>query len=1079
MAKITKEQMTVDEVLQGLQSVGWQDGRKLVQFEPYSDIGGFYWRDILQKKVMELNKNIFDSLEKYEREELWDKVMSALETSNPVWLLDALKYGVEVIYKRQRLRLRLFDFENPGNNIYFYLPEVVFVGEKDRVRPDITLFVNGLPLVVIEVKDKYIEGSFKQAIAQISRYEQECSRLFSFVQLGVAYGDEVRYFGVWPNVNMEDRNGRKVFVWRDEQEKKSNIMDLLKTERILSFVYDYVFFAGEETDKGLFKIAARYVQYYATEKAFKRACQYVDGKDKERKGLIWHWQGSGKTYAMFFLAQKFFSYAYQKEPLVFFILDRRDLVRQLFTELGQIHFAFKSRFKKVEKVKDLIKILQSIRKAEKSGNLAHRGLYVTTLQKFRVNEDVDKSIDQFIKKYGAIEKKEIMLLVDEAHRSIFGDTGALVQGVFKNVLWFGFTGTPILQREKNTFAYFAYPEKEEYYLDRYFISQSIKDKFTLPIAYTAIKEKRADILLDMQDIKEFVKEWDRYGDLEEGEIKVPAEVKRKIDNRRIFLGNPKRIKKMADYIAERIEQDTEDFKFKAMVVAINRKACVQYKKELDRALQEKFGSEAKGWSEIVMSYNQNETDNEINKYIKKLFDRYNERDTDRVNRAIVEQFKKKTDPRILIVTDMLLTGFDAPKVKVMYLDKPLYGHRLLQAIARVNRPLAKKGKKLGLIIDSIGILSYINETMEFYNSFVSDEILKEDFKQNLLLNTDKILSEFESEIKKLKKELVSLKFQGQDLAINIEELAQAVIDKDVYVWNKTNDKLSQIALYLTDDKAAINDLIYLKRLWDRLNHLLRLYLSLGAHPTKIYYLREVAVIKFLVERVNQCQKKDQQLPLRQLSWQELNNFIAQNVQVGRMQEVGQVMLDGKYIKKLQKGESKVDNIVVADYYFSLVKSLQEEITDPIYKEIYEKIQDLRQRWALGKVELEEFFHNLQTQSRAIENYKNKTKNQPADKKAILILNKLVNKELLAKPKELAFKELQGVLQKILNKNSVLISTTEKKMMAEALLTDLFIEAGEILKPEAEERLEQTVSEFINFYIINILESSQKHEWEGN
>ncbi len=1077
MAKVTKEQMTVEEVLQGLESCGWQDGRSLVQFEPYSDIGGFYVRDVLQKKVMELNKNIFDSLEMYEREELWDKVMSALETSNPVWLLDALKYGVEVIYKRRRLRLRLFDYENPANNIYFYLQEVVFVGEKDRVRPDITLFVNGLPLVIIEVKDKYIEGSFRKAVAQINRYEQECPRLFSFVQLGVAYGDEVRYMGVWPNVNMEDRNGRKMFVWRDEQEKKSNIMDLLQVKRILPFIYDYVFFAGEETDKGLFKIVARYVQYYATEKAFKRARLYVDGKSEERKGLIWHWQGSGKTFAMFFLAQKFFSYAYQKEPIVFFILDRRDLVRQLFTELGQIHFAFKSRFKKVETVKDLIRILKDIRQAEESGNLAHRGLYVTTLQKFRVDEDVEKSIDKFIKKYGEIEKREILLLVDEAHRSIFGDTGALVQRVFKNALWFGFTGTPILQREKNTFDYFAYPDKEEYYLDRYFISQSIKDKFTLPIAYTAIKEKKADVLLDMKDIKEFVREWDKYGDLEEGETKVSAEVKRKINNRRIFLGNPERIKKMANYIAERIEQDTEDFLFKAMVVAVDRKACVQYKKELDRALQEKFGSQAKSWSEIVMSYQQNETDNKINKYVKEVSDRYEEREPDKVNRAIVERFKKKADPRILIVTDMLLTGFDAPDVKVMYLDKPLYGHRLLQAIARVNRLLAEKGKRFGLIVDSIGILGYINQTMEFYNSFVSDEALKEDFKQNLLRNTDKILSEFEKEIKSVKDELKNLRFRGEDLFVDVEKTVQAVEDRDILVWNDIDEKLGKIALYLFDEEVMDDDSMYLRKLWGRLRHLLQLYVSLGAHPNKVDYIREVGVIKFLVDRVRQLQRSDEYFSLDQSFWQELNNFIVNNVKIGPIQEVGKAVFDEKYIETLNRGEVKVNNIIVADYYFTLVQSLKSEINDPIYKEIYEKIQNLRNKWVQGKLELEEFFKGLQTQGQAIENYKNKTKNQPIERRIVMILNKIVNNELLSEFKELAFTEFTKVLKRIIKGEGRLVTTVEKKMLAEAFLTDLFVEAGNVLKPEVEERLEQITQKFINYYVIDILESDKSYKIE--
>jgi len=178
-----------------------------------------------------------------------------------------------------------------------------------------------------------------------------------------------------------------------------------------------------------------------------------------------------------------------------------------------------------------------------------------------------------------------------------------------------------------------------------------------------------------------------------------------------------------------------------------------------------------------------------------------------------------------------------------------------------------------------------------------------------------------------------------------------------------------------------------------------------------------------------------------------------------------------------KGEIKVNNIIVADYHFTLTQSLKSETSDPIYKEIYEKIQSLRNKWMQGRLELEEFFKGLQAQSKAIEEYKNKIKSQPADKRIIMVLNKLVNKEILFTPKKLAFRKLSKCLQELLNKNSALITTAEKNMLAEAFLEDLFIEAGDAIKPEMEERVEQLAQKFADSYVANILESHMKKQNE--
>ena len=256
------------------------------------------------------------------------------------------------------------------------------------------------------------------------------------------------------------------------------------------------------------------------------------------------------------------------------------------------------------------------------------------------------------------------------------------------------------------------------------------------------------------------------------------DVRRYITKAKVILLNPTRIGKLAKYIVDRIEKDTENFfKFKAMVVAVNRLGCVRYKKALDKYLVERFGEEAKNWVEIVMTYNYKEDEKEILEYMEELRRRRGNKDYNEINKEIQDEFKEKDNPKILIVTDMLLTGFDAPQLKVMYLDKPLYEHRLLQAIARVNRPY--KDKEFGLIVDSVGLMDHLTKTMAIYNLLADEHAdIRRDLELNLMRSIEQKFSEFKIKFEQLKNELRSLKVGDEDVGIG-----SRCCKGDVENWN--------------------------------------------------------------------------------------------------------------------------------------------------------------------------------------------------------------------------------------------------------------------------------------------------------
>lgn len=575
------------------------------------------------------------------------------------------------------------------NNHFVVTNQFYFEGQTENIRPDVLVLLNGLPICDIEAKSPTASSSvsFENAIDQIKRYERVAPKLFlpncwniATDGLRTVYGTTYspkQYFATWK----EDPRGQKRAF---NEELDLSLYYLLDKARVLDIIRNFIVF---EKDKGQnIKKMARYQQLYATNKIFERV---VDGQRK--KGLIWHTQGSGKSLTMFFTAWKLRFAPELKNPKVFILVDRIDLDDQIydtFVNCGGQNVI------RVESRRDLERKIKS----------AERGIFISTIQKFNELGDIDK-IDG-----------NIIVLSDEAHRDNEGIAAIKMRNAFKDAFFFGFTGTPIDKLTLNTHRNFG--EAGERYLDYYSIQQAIDDGATLPVTYEARLSKffidEAEIDKEFEQLTSTVRETGKEylaGKYAKKEALVKLE---------------KRMEAVAQDIVEHYKLYVLPNGFKAQIVCYDREATAKYKELLNKLVPPE-------WSEVVYSPGDPNSDSDDLK-------KYN---TNKQKREkIIEQFKDPNSPlKFLLVCDMLLTGFDAPIEQVMYLDKPLRDHNLLQAIARTNRVYPNKG--CGKIIDYYGVTKNLYEALNFDESVVDSAMINIDrLKEEFVKVMDEILELF-------------------------------------------------------------------------------------------------------------------------------------------------------------------------------------------------------------------------------------------------------------------------------------------------------------------------------------------------
>ena len=884
MIRKIEKQLIEDYVSQKLQEIGW----RFVMPEELNreSIREPLLIENLKKAILRINQDKGVGEEELKRvvDEL--KLLTSEQEGNKKFL-HYLKYGVGIKFERERVVkfVNLFDFENIENNEFIFSRQVHFRG-RELIIPDIVLYVNGIPLVEIECKSPVdLKTDWEQGLYQIKDYEKLSPELYKYLQVGIAFADKVRYFPITPW-----REDVPAYIWKsvfgkNELKEDEVVFEMLTPKVLLDILRNFLFIREEHGE--MKKVVCRYMQYRAVNKIYDRVINNLSEKDERNKGLIWHWQGSGKTLTMIFATHKLYFAKQLEKPTIFIIVDRRDLEEQMKNELSSMRLNLS--FETVENVNGLKDVISY------DDFKGKRGVFLTLIHKFRPDESflplgLAESISQ---------RKNIVCFLDEVHRTQYGGLAAQMKNVLRNAFFFGFTGTPIAEDERNTYFEFGYPLEEEGYLDKYFLDDSQKDGFTLPLVYLPRLEK--EVHIKEEDIKWFLEkiETEDFGDLDKEEIKEG--VRKRLNKIKVFLENEKRIEKISQDVSSHFKENV-DGRFKAMLVCGSRKACVLYKRHLDKFLPSSY-------SEVVMTFNRGDKE-PISSFYQEWQKRYEGSfdDESRV-KNIVENYREKDLPKILIVTDMLITGFDAPILQTMYLDKLLKKHRLLQAIARTNRPYGDV-KEVGLIVDYVGILKNIDLALRSY--------YKEDVKTGIV-NFSYVLSDFNKTIGDLEKIFGGFEYKiERDILLKAIDLLRDEEIKDKFVENyKKARKLFEI---------------------------------FGAFPDKLIYLdkfRWFSAVYEYWQKLTVSEDKEKEV---EKFFKRTLDIIHQNTEVQRLDKtLPAVSLDVRYLSKIQKSaltkEEKAVNILFALTRLTLV----EQNRNPIYRSILDQLNELVKEWKERKI----------------------------------------------------------------------------------------------------------------------------------
>ena len=762
--------------------------------------------------------------------------------------------------------VRLIDFDDLSNNNYI-ITNQFHIHHRETKIPDVVLMINGIPVVVGEAKTpirpsiSWLDGAHE--VHDI--YENAVPQLFvpnilSFATEGkeLFYGSIRAPLEHWSPWRIDDENAiaRKLGL----SEVGKELTDLLSPERLLDILQNFSLFTTNKRKQRI-KVICRFQQYDGANKIVERVI-----RGDVKKGLIWHFQGSGKSLLMVFAAQKLRRATELKSPTVIVLVDRTDLDTQIS---GTFNAADVPNVESTDSIRELQTFLER----------DTRKIIISMIHKFK---DAKPNMNT---------RDNIIVLVDEAHRTQEGDLGRQMRAALPNAFLFGLTGTPVNKADKNTFWAFGANDDKGGYMSRYTFQDSVRDKATLELHF---EPRLVDVHVDTQAMDKAMAEFQESVALTDEEADALNQKSAKMS---AFLKSPERVSKIVKDIAEHFKEKVQPHGFKAMIVTPDRHGCVQYKEELDKHFPENA-------SAVVISTSANDEYEFKQKWgidkgkQEKIVDEFNDKDS---------------DLKFLIVTAKLLTGFDAPILQTMYLDKSLKDHTLLQAICRTNR--LYPGKTFGRVVDYFGIFDDVAKTLHF------DE---EDVKK-VITN----LSELRDQLPQAMKDTLS-HFKGVDRAVDGFEGLEA----------------AQNAIE-TDDKrdAFAKDYKYLSRLWE----------SLSPDNILDLYNEDYKWLSQVFESVKPPGGEN----IGKLLWFSLGaqttKLIHENVHVGGVHGLDEFVLDAdaiedifnnpdpKHTKKLEK---------------TLIKRFKKHADNPKFKKLSERLEALRDKAEQGLITSIEFVKEL-------------------------------------------------------------------------------------------------------------------------
>ena len=724
------EDLLEEAAIEILQSLGYD-----YVFGPDISLGGDYEERLDYREVV-LSSRVKDALFRINKgipaealEEAYRRIITfnspMLEENNRSFHR-LLTEGIDVSFAEdgniRTKNVQIVDFSEEGikNNEFLVINQFTII-ENEEIRPDLLIFVNGIPLVIIELKSASDENvGIESAYNQIQTYKKDIPSLFNYnafcilsdginAKAGTITSNEERYMN-WRSID------GKVVEPLSNPQYEVMFGGMLQKHRLLDIIKNFILFQESSVDekdengkklgdkKTIIKIMAAYHQYFAVKKAVEKTKEATKEDGDRKIGVIWHTQGSGKSFSMVFYTAGLVREL--NNPTIVVITDRNDLDDQLFSTFSKSQDILRQTPKQAN-----IRKLTDSQKATMNGNnsvevnglfdlLNEResgGIIFTTIQKFKP-EDGEMQV--------LTNRKNVIIIADEAHRSQYGleaqadtKTGEIKYGYAKylrdalpNASFIGFTGTPIDLEDRSTTAVFGHT------IDTYDMTRAVEDEATVKIYY---ENRIIKLEADEEELKAIDEEFDN---LTEGQEDIEKEKnKGKWTRLEAIVGSPNRIKKLAEDIVNHYEEKSKAIDGKAMVVCMSRKICVDLYEQIV-TLRPSWHSDddTKGKIKVVMTGSA--ADNER---LQSHIGGKQRRDT------LAKRMKDNNDElKIVIVRDMWLTGFDVPSMHTMYIDKPMHGHNLMQAIARVNRVF--KEKSGGVVVDYIGILESLKSALKQY-----------------------------------------------------------------------------------------------------------------------------------------------------------------------------------------------------------------------------------------------------------------------------------------------------------------------------------------------------------------------------
>lgn len=728
------------------------------------------FKDILAKKLNEINSYEYKG-EKYKfsasiigqaiKDLNEDLVTGLISTNEKIYDLLTLgkSYQENMVDGTKRsFDIKYIDFEHPENNDFYVTEEfsVLRMNGKDYARPDIVLFVNGIPLAVIECKDASVP--IIQAISQNIRNQKPdyIPQLFKFIQIVMAAnknetkyatcGTPDKFWSTWNEQYVEKQNEllNKTVIGRQVTKQDRDIISLFEKERFLELVKDFIIFEAGK------KKICRYQQYFAVKAMLERI------KHDKKGGVVWHTQGSGKSITMVYITKKLMEDKEIQNPQVVIVTDRVDLDKQIHKTFNRIGVEA-ARATTGNNLTDLIKN-----------------------EKIRVITTVVNKFETVVKSGISVDAPNTFILVDEGHRTQYGEINRRMQEVFKGAIYISFTGTPIMKRDRNIF------DKFGGLIHKYSLDDALKDKSIVPLIYEGkmvdqeVSKEAIDMRLDMltrnltyEQKIEVIKKWSRFEKVASSE---------------------QRLELIAWDIASNYNQTLKGTGFNAMLACNKKVEAVKYYNIFKDEFPEL--EVAVVISSPDMREGEGSIDEDTNDIVKKFYINAisNYKNEEEYEETIKSKFING-DIDILIVVDKLLTGFDAPKASTLYLDKQIKEHNLLQAIARVNRLC--DGKDYGYIVDYRGLLGELDKALTMYQEAGLEEFNEEDIKSSVYYIDTEINNMFEAyeELKELFKDIKNKNdLEEYEVLLEDEE-----IRKDFY--NKLCKFGSMLGIILPSDQA--------------------------------------------------------------------------------------------------------------------------------------------------------------------------------------------------------------------------------------------------------------------------------------